>query len=163
MTTTREQQRRYGRSEKGRIVNKRKTAKYRKTEGYRRWLVGYNKKRRLRQRDTQKTKARGQIAYKIKKGEIVRPNHCTECGTECKPYAHHDDYEKPLDIRWLCQSCDSAAHKKQKEATAIMQTQPVTTGNQEYVRYVTQAQRQGWLPGGCANITKRGRRGWMTR
>lgn len=120
MTTIREQQRRYGCSEKGRIVNKRKCAKYSKTEGYKKAQARYRKKRKLYTGEAQKTKARGQIAYKIKKGKIVRPNHCETCGIECKPYAHHDDYEKPLDVRWLCQSCDRAAHRQQKEAQAKM-------------------------------------------
>ena len=55
----------------------------------------------------------------IFRGEIVRPSVCDECGGKNKPYkdgrssiqAHHDDYNKPLDIRWLCQPCHHAWHK----------------------------------------------------
>jgi len=41
-----------------------------------------------------------QIATRaIKKGEIVR-QPCEECGSKAE--AHHDDYSKPLAVRWLC-------------------------------------------------------------
>ncbi len=37
------------------------------------------------------------------------PKPCSRCG---KPNAdrHHDDYDKPLDIRWLCRSCHVNEH-----------------------------------------------------
>ena len=36
----------------------------------------------------------------LKRG-ILRPQPCEVCGEE-KAQAHHDDYTKPLDVRWLC-------------------------------------------------------------
>lgn len=41
----------------------------------------------------------------LKNGEIIRPNNCEECGRECKPEAARLDYDKPLDISWLCRAC----------------------------------------------------------
>jgi hypothetical protein len=35
----------------------------------------------------------------VKKGEIVR-QPCEVCGADAQ--AHHDDYSRPLDVRWLC-------------------------------------------------------------
>ena len=45
-------------------------------------------------------------------GLLVRPAHCSKCGKECKPQAHHHrGYSKEyvLDIVWLCVPCHSAA------------------------------------------------------
>jgi ribosomal protein S27AE len=36
----------------------------------------------------------------IRRGELVR-QPCEVCGAT-KVHAHHDDYSKPLDVRWLC-------------------------------------------------------------
>lgn len=54
----------------------------------------------------------------VKKGILVRPESCSACG-ESKRFsdgrsgiqAHHDDYNKPLDVRWLCQPCHHEWHK----------------------------------------------------
>lgn len=42
-------------------------------------------------------------------GTLLRPDGCEECGG-AGPVAHHDDYTKPLDVRWLCQSCHKVWH-----------------------------------------------------
>lgn len=36
---------------------------------------------------------------------------CEKCGAP-KAHAHHDDYTKPLDVRWLCRSCHGVEHRK---------------------------------------------------
>ena len=44
-------------------------------------------------------------------GKLVRPNKCSACGIKTfLIVAHHDDYEKPLDIRWLCVICHEEWH-----------------------------------------------------
>jgi ribosomal protein S27AE len=40
---------------------------------------------------------------------------CESCGAT-KTQAHHDDYSKPLDVRWLCVSCHVAHHKAERAA-----------------------------------------------
>ncbi len=44
--------------------------------------------------------ATSKVAKAIKSGALVR-QPCEVCGAE-KVDAHHDDYSKPLDVRWLC-------------------------------------------------------------
>lgn len=50
-------------------------------------------------------KAKGFVQRAIWKGILVRPAECAKCGKACKPDAAHEDYSKPLEVRWLCKSC----------------------------------------------------------
>jgi ribosomal protein S27AE len=36
---------------------------------------------------------------------------CVRCGAT-KSLAHHEDYDKPLDVMWLCQPCHKQRHKE---------------------------------------------------
>lgn len=52
------------------------------------------------------------LVYKsLKSGQIVR-EPCEVCGS-AKVHAHHDDYSKPLSVRWLC-----PLHHKRHHANA---------------------------------------------
>ena len=43
----------------------------------------------------------------VKSGKILRPKNCSECKKECKPDGHHLDYNRPLDVIWICRACHS--------------------------------------------------------
>ncbi len=57
----------------------------------------------------------------IKKGVLIPSKSCEVCGA-IKTFrdgrngiqAHHNDYNKPLDIMWLCQNCHHEWHKENK-------------------------------------------------
>ena len=55
-----------------------------------------------------KRKAHGVVAYRVKIGELKRLP-CEVCGNK-KSEAHHDDYEKPLEVRWLCRKHHAEHH-----------------------------------------------------
>ena len=59
----------------------------------------------------QKAKARRMVAYHMSKGSLVR-EACEVCGSEERTHAHHDDYAKPLNVRWLCPAHHREWHKK---------------------------------------------------
>jgi hypothetical protein len=40
---------------------------------------------------------------------IIVPQSCEKCGTE-KAQKHHEDYSKPLEVRWLCKACHLLEH-----------------------------------------------------
>ncbi len=48
---------------------------------------------------------RGTVAKAIRHGVLVR-QPCEACGRSDRvSHAHHDDYAKPFDVRWLCGFC----------------------------------------------------------
>ena len=74
-----------------------------------------NKEKRRRINDKSKANhphecyAHNQINNAIKLGKLIR-KPCEVCGTEPTD-AHHDDYNKPLEVRWLCKRCHVEWHK----------------------------------------------------
>jgi len=49
----------------------------------------------------------------LKRGELER-KPCEVCAKIEKVHAHHDDYSKPLEVRWLCPLHHKAEHMKIK-------------------------------------------------
>ena len=50
---------------------------------------------------------------RAKKAGILTVGSCADCGVSPKDIAiqaHHTDYEKPLDVVWLCASCHQGRH-----------------------------------------------------
>jgi ribosomal protein S27AE len=43
-------------------------------------------------------------------GVLTRPQECSECKKPSPVIAHHDDYAKPLEVRWLCRQCHQHWH-----------------------------------------------------
>jgi ribosomal protein S27AE len=64
----------------------------------------------------QEMKARWTTSNAIRDGRLLR-EPCSECGAT-PAQAHHDDYAKPLDVRWLCQPCHVIAHNPQLKAAS---------------------------------------------
>lgn len=63
-------------------------------------------------------KVHDQMEDAIEKGLLTNPEKCSECGYmgtfkdgRTAIQGHHDDYNKPLDVRWLCQKCHHEWHK----------------------------------------------------
>jgi hypothetical protein len=53
------------------------------------------------------------IGNAVKNGKIIKPNNCQECGIEHdRIHGHHDDYNYPMVVRWLCPKCHTAWHKE---------------------------------------------------
>lgn len=56
-------------------------------------------------------RVRAIVAQAIRSGELVRPSSCSGCGTtKGRLVGHHDDYRRPLAVRWLCYSCHMKHH-----------------------------------------------------
>ncbi len=57
----------------------------------------------------------------IEQGILVRPDNCEQCGASGTAkdgrsliQAHHADYNRPLDVMWLCQPCHHAWHRRHR-------------------------------------------------
>lgn len=60
-----------------------------------------------------------QVRTALAEGVLIRPNHCESCGLAPKGktiHAHHDDYGRPLAVRWLCFKCHMEHHKVTQSA-----------------------------------------------
>lgn len=57
-----------------------------------------------------KRAARHAVAYALQTGRLTR-KPCEECGSEKRVHAHHHDYDKPLDVKWLCSLCHGKEHR----------------------------------------------------
>ena len=54
--------------------------------------------------------ARSAVRNAVRRGDMTRQSTCSVCGSESRIEAHHDDYLKPLSVRWLCRGCHSHWH-----------------------------------------------------
>jgi hypothetical protein len=56
-----------------------------------------------------KVLCRARTKYAVKSGKLKK-SLCEGCGSR-KVEAHHEDYDRPYMIRWLCPSCHKDVHK----------------------------------------------------
>ena len=125
----RARKRKYDASEQGKIANaKRNHAQWIETRDDPEWREkratwarayreSHQEKHRLdsaRQRIkfTDETKAKSIVNHAIRDGKLKR-EPCEICGKE-PAQAHHDDYNYPLKVRWLCQDCHAKWHRDNK-------------------------------------------------
>ena len=66
-----------------------------------------------RAEDRRRGVAHNAVARAIRNGSLLRIP-CIRCG-ETKSLAHHEDYDKPLEVMWLCQPCHKQRHKELKQ------------------------------------------------
>lgn len=54
--------------------------------------------------------ARSAVGNAIRDGKLI-PQPCERCG-EAVTHGHHEDYEKPLSVTWLCSFCHGERHRE---------------------------------------------------
>lgn len=70
---------------------------------------------RLRyQKHRHKYLARARVRLAVNSGRLLKPKQCTACSTETPLQAHHEDYNKPLQVVWLCDYCHKLTHGRIK-------------------------------------------------
>lgn len=82
---------------------------YAKTE------VGYRNVQKAKnnyvKRNPKKRSAHISVGNAVRDGKLIRSPICETCKSVSKTEAHHCDYNKPLDVMWLCDGCHKAWHK----------------------------------------------------
>jgi hypothetical protein len=112
---------------------KRKAAaeKYRKTESGKaaarrsqeKWLL----------KNSEKRACHVILGNAVRDGRVFKPDKCEACGaTDCRIDGHHDDYAKPLEVKWVCRSCHMEIHRQEDERLATLhksldQFEPIKT------------------------------------
>lgn len=88
-----EARRKYSKSDQGKMARHRANSKY-------------------RSQNPKKYKAHSMVSWALRNGELVKKN-CEVCGSK-KTEAHHDNYNKPLEVRWLCDRHHKEWHRNNR-------------------------------------------------
>ena len=72
--------------------------------------------RRWRQKNHRKYAAQVILNNAIRAGKIKR-KPCERCGA--KAHAHHENYDKPLEVNWLCATHHSERHKEMRKLALV--------------------------------------------
>ena len=72
-------------------------------------------RRRYQQSNPIKYGARTMVGNAVRDGRLAKAERCSCCGSDTRLHGHHDDYSKPLDVRWLCAPCHFEWHAEHGE------------------------------------------------
>jgi hypothetical protein len=99
---------------KYRELNREKLRKYNReyNKKYRR-IHGYANEAQSKRRYPEKQLCRNKLTVAIRAGRIKR-EPCIVCKSE-KSQAHHDDYTKPYEVKWLCALHHTEYHRNNTE------------------------------------------------
>lgn len=76
----------------------------------------YDYVKKYREENPKKYKAHTAVGNALRSGKIKK-EPCEVCGTKANIVGHHDDYAKPLDVRWLCQAHHIQWHHQNGEGS----------------------------------------------
>jgi RNase P subunit RPR2 len=94
------------------------------TEKVKAWGRGYREqhpeagkawKTKYHAANPEKIQAQNIIHHAIKNGTMIKPTQCERCHepkTKALLHGHHQDYQKPRDVLWLCAKCHWAIHQE---------------------------------------------------
>lgn len=89
-------------------------ADYSKTEAGK--AAGAKAKRKWIERNSIKRGASTIAGNAVRDGKIEKSEYCMACGiTDVRIHGHHDDYARPLEVRWLCSKCHEDWHRDNGE------------------------------------------------
>lgn len=107
----------YDRNRPNKAERCKQTIEYHKTEKGK--LVKAKAMRSYRAKHPFRYKAVNMVNNAIRSGELSKPLLCETCNCEKELQAHHCDYNKPLDVMWLCVACHQEWHRNNKAIDAV--------------------------------------------
>lgn len=69
-------------------------------------------KKEYEKENSEKISAQRKVRRAVRSGKLIRPMHCEICGENTKAHGHHEDYNKPLEVIWMCAKCHLYHHQK---------------------------------------------------
>ena len=95
----------YGKTERGKEVDRKRNKKAARKKKQ----VEYSKKSKAKHRKAYKATRK---FWNVFRYGSIKKSPCAVCGTEELVEAHHHDYDKPLDVIWLCSLHHKEWHRK---------------------------------------------------
>ncbi len=84
---------------------------YAKTDGGK--IVGIRCKKKWIAENLIKRAASTIVGNAVRDGKLFKPKNCESCGLNNRRiHGHHDDYNYPMTVRWLCPKCHNKWHKE---------------------------------------------------
>ena len=87
-----------------------------KRREYRRKYIADGRNKAPRERTRKKHRnaflSRQRFSNATSDGRLIRQSTCQQCQSTTSIQGHHCDYNKPLDVMWLCRSCHTEWHSK---------------------------------------------------
>jgi len=59
-----------------------------------------------------RTNVHKKVRRAIRSGRLQKPSTCSQCGGDGFIEGHHADYDKPLEVEWLCTKCHGLLSRK---------------------------------------------------
>jgi len=82
--------------------------KYRQSEKGK--VNGRLKSKRYHQRHKLQFMVRRKVRTALANGILSKPDKCEICHQAISLNGHHEDYQKPLEVMWLCPRCHNNIH-----------------------------------------------------
>lgn len=117
-------QRHYKNSPRGRDTVKRYTDGEKGRETRKRYAlsskgagIARSASKKWSQSNPEKRAAHRALAHAVEAGICRKPDSCEQCGHAGMPHGHHEDYSRPLSVRWLCPRCHMGHHADLRNAS----------------------------------------------
>jgi len=69
-------------------------------------------KKKWIENNKEKRKTHHAVNNAVRDGKLIKPKDCQVCGKiENRIHGHHENYDNPLDVIWVCSKCHTVLHK----------------------------------------------------